>query len=166
MAYPQAPAEMPLYIRLPPRIQPQWNVMKDTCTQVAAQCGWTKSNRPRMEQIHVPGHKRNRFQAEFIRSMIFGPDGTSIDAGVVDLRACSHRFTVEDQGDIGDFLFIQVQKFPNGTIHLTQPQLIDAIIKDLHLQIGVKCEEDTCGAQQSPPQRHRRPRHDSRVPLS
>ena len=55
---------------------------------------------------------------------------------VTDLQACSHRFTVDDQGDIGDFLGIQVQKFPDGTIQLTQPQLIDAIIKDLHLQSG------------------------------
>ena len=68
--------------------------------------------------------------------IIFGPNGPSIDAVVADLRACSHRFTVDDQGDIGDFLGIQVQKFPDGTIQLTQPQLIDAILKDLHLQSG------------------------------
>ena len=55
---------------------------------------------------------------------------------VADLQVCSHRFTIDDQGDIGDFLGIQVQKFPDGTIQLTQPQLIDVIIKDLHLQSG------------------------------
>ena len=68
--------------------------------------------------------------------IIFGPDGRLIDAVVADLRACSHRFTVDDQGDIGDFLGIQVQKHSDGTIQLTQPQLIDSIIKDLHLQSG------------------------------
>ena len=66
--------------------------------------------------------------------IIFGPDSPSIDAVVADLRACSHRFTVDDQGDIGDFLGIQVTRFPDGSIQLTQLQLIDAIIKDLHLQ--------------------------------
>ena len=55
---------------------------------------------------------------------------------VADLQACSHQFTVDDQGDIGDFLGIQVTKFPDRSIQLTQPQLIDAIIKDLHLQSG------------------------------
>ena len=55
---------------------------------------------------------------------------------MAELRACSHRFTVDDQGDIGDFLGIQVQKLSDGTIQLTQPQLIDSIIKDLHLQSG------------------------------
>ena len=106
-----------------------------------------------MEQIHGSGHKRNRFQTEFLRSMsilsrkhhlsslhqrirYFGPDGPSIDAVVADLRVCSHRFTVDAQWDIGDFLGIQVQKFPDGAIRLTQLQLIDAIIKDLHLQSG------------------------------
>ena len=44
------------------------------------------------------------------------------------------KFTLEDQGDINDFLGIQVRKHQNSTIHLTQPQLIDAILKDLHLQ--------------------------------
>ena len=44
--------------------------------------------------------------------------------------------SVNDQGDIGDFLGIQVQKLSDGTIQLTQPQLIDSIIKDLHLQSG------------------------------
>ena len=68
--------------------------------------------------------------------IIFGPDRPSIDAVVADLRACSHRFTVDDQGDIGDFLGIQVQKLSDGTIQLTQPQLIDSIIIDLHLQSG------------------------------
>ena len=68
--------------------------------------------------------------------IVFGPDNRSINAAVKDLRACSHRFTVDDQGDIGDFLGIQVQKLSDGSIKLTQPQLIDDIIKDLHLQSG------------------------------
>ena len=68
--------------------------------------------------------------------IIFSTDGRSIDAVVADLQACSHRFTVDNQGDIGNFLGIQVQRLSDGTIQLTQPQLIDSIIKDLHLQRG------------------------------
>ena len=41
---------------------------------------------------------------------------------------------VNDQGDVSDFLGIQVQKQEDGLILLMQPQLIDSIIKDLHLQ--------------------------------
>ena len=68
--------------------------------------------------------------------IIFGPDDPSIDTVVTDLHACSQRFTVNDQGDIGDFLGIQVQKLSDRSIQLTQPQLIGSIIKDLHLQSG------------------------------
>ena len=39
-----------------------------------------------------------------------------------------------DQGSMNDFPGIQVTKHDNSTIHLMQPQLIDSILKDLHLQ--------------------------------
>ena len=66
--------------------------------------------------------------------IVFGPTNDSIDQVVTDLRASSRKFTVDDQGDVGDFLGIQVQKQEDGSILLTQPQLIDSILKDLHLQ--------------------------------
>ena len=66
--------------------------------------------------------------------IIFGSSNQAIEQVVADLRACSRQFTVDDQGDVGDFLGIQVQKQEDGSIMLTQPQLIDSIIKDLHLQ--------------------------------
>ena len=63
-------------------------------------------------------------------------DDRAIDQVVTDLRSCSQQFTVDDQGDVGDFLGIQIQKQADISIHLSQPQLIDSIIKDLHLQLG------------------------------
>ena len=66
--------------------------------------------------------------------IVFSPDERAIDRVVMDLHACSQCFTVDDQGDIGDFLDIKGQKQDDGTIKLTQPQLIESIIKDLHLQ--------------------------------
>ena len=66
--------------------------------------------------------------------IVFGPTDNSIEQVGTDLRASSRQFTVDDQGDVGDFLGIQVQKQEDGLILLTQPQLIDSIIKDLHLQ--------------------------------
>ena len=44
------------------------------------------------------------------------------------------KFTVEDQADVNDFLGIQVKKYDNGNIHLTQLQLINSMLNDLHLQ--------------------------------
>ena len=68
--------------------------------------------------------------------IVLGPDNQSINKVVTDLRACSQCFTIDAQGDIGDILGIQVQKQDDGSIKLTQLQLIESIIKDLHLQSG------------------------------
>jgi hypothetical protein len=54
----------------------------------------------------------------------------NIDKAIKDLRG---KFTVEDEGSIEDYLGVQVNKSEDGSIHLKQPQLIDAILKDLNL---------------------------------
>ena len=153
MAYPQAPTEMPLYMHLPQGYRRDGvshrthalKLVRNVYGQKQAGRVWNKYMDQGMKEIgFTPSsfdpclYYRDRivFLVYIDDCIIFGPDSTSIDAVVVDLRACSHRFTVDDQGDIGDFLGIQVNRFPDGSIQLTQPQLIDAIIKDLHLQSG------------------------------
>ena len=68
--------------------------------------------------------------------IVFGPNDTAIDEVVADLRKSTQNFTIDDQGEVGDFLGIQIQKLADGSIVLTQPHLIDSIIQDLHLQNG------------------------------
>ena len=153
MAYPQAPAEMTLYMHLPQGYRREGmsrktHTLKLVCNmygQNQASCVWNKYMDQGMKEIGFKPssfdpclyyHGNIIFFVYIDDCIIFGPNGRSIDAVVADLRACSHCFTVNDQGDISDFLGIQVQKFNDGTIQLTQPQLIDSIIKDLHLQSG------------------------------
>ena len=153
MAYPQAPAEMPLYMRLPQGykcegMSRKTHALKLVCNvygQKQASRVWNKYMDQGMKEI---GFKPSAFDpclyyrgaiiflVYIDNCIIFSPDGRSINAIVADLRACTHCFTIDDQGDIGDFLGIQVQKLSDGTVQLTQPQLIDSIIKDLHLQSG------------------------------
>ena len=153
MAYPQAPAEMPLHMCLPQgyrcdRVSRKTHALKlvhYVYGQKQAGHVWNKYMDQGMKEM---GFKLSSFDPclyyrgsivflVYINDCItFGPDSPSIDTVVADLQACSHRFTIDDQRDIGDFLGIQVKRFPNGSIQLTQPQLIDAIIKDLHLQSG------------------------------
>ena len=66
--------------------------------------------------------------------IVFGPDDAAINEVVANLRKSTQNFTIDDQGEVGDFLGIQIQKLDDGSIVLTQPQLIDSIIQDLHLQ--------------------------------
>ena len=57
---------------------------------------------------------------------------TAIDNALRDLR--DQGLSIDDQGDVSDFLGIEITRRPNGAIKLAQPQLIDSIIADLHLQ--------------------------------
>ena len=66
--------------------------------------------------------------------IVFGPTAQAIDQLVTDLRSCPQKFTVDDQGDVGDFLGIQIKRQEDGSVHLSQPHLIDSILNDLHLQ--------------------------------
>ena len=145
MAYPQAPAEMPLYTRLPQGYQCKGisrkmhglKLLRNVYGQKQAGRVWNRYMDQGMREI---GFKPSAFDpCLYYRGpivflvyiddcIVFGPDNRSINAVVKDLHACSHRFTVDDQGDIGDFLGIQVQKLSDGSIKLTQPQLIDDII--------------------------------------
>ena len=153
MAYPQATAEMPLYMRLSQGykrdgVTRKTHALKLVCNvygQKQAGRVWNKYMDQGMKEIGFTPSSFNPclyyrgkiiFLVYIDDCIIFGPDNSSIDTVVADLQACSHRFTVDDQGDIGDFFGIQVTRFPDGTIQLTQPKLIEAIIKDLHLQSG------------------------------
>ena len=68
--------------------------------------------------------------------IVFWPNAQALDQAVKDLQSCPQQFTVDYQGDVGDFLGIQIKKETDGSIHLLQPQLNDSIIQDLHLQSG------------------------------
>ena len=153
MAYPQAPAEMPLYMWLLQgykhnRMTRKTHALKLICNvygQKQAGQAWNKYMDQGMRKISFTPSTYNpclyyRGSTVFLVYIndwiVFGPNEQSINKVVTNLRTCSLNFTVNDQGDIGDFLGIQVQKLEDGSIMLTQPQLIDSIIKDLQLQSG------------------------------
>ena len=66
--------------------------------------------------------------------LVFSPDSKLIDKTISDLRNSSKNFEINDQGDVSDFLGIEVTHLNDGSIKLTQPHLIDTILKDLHVQ--------------------------------
>ena len=151
MAYPQAPAEMPLYLRLPQGYKREGmsrktHVLKfkhNVYGQKQAGRVWNQYMDQGMRSIGFTPSKfypclyyRNSviFLVYIVDCIVFDPDDRVIDDVVTDLCNSSQNFTVDDQGEVGDFLGIQVQKRDDGSIVLTQPHLIDSIIQDLHLQ--------------------------------
>ena len=136
----------------PAGLQMQWNDQRKTHTlkllcniygQRQARRVWNKFMDQGLSEI---GFKPSKFDPclyyhgpivslLYIGDLIFfGPSNQDIEEVVADLHACSRQFMFENRGDVGDFLGIQVQKQEDGSIMLTQPQLIGSIIKYLHLQ--------------------------------
>ena len=63
-------------------------------------------------------------------SILAGPDKDEIDKIVNEIKAA--KLDITDEGNIQDFLGINIS-IKKGEIHLTQPHLIDQILKDLRL---------------------------------
>jgi Reverse transcriptase (RNA-dependent DNA polymerase). len=64
-------------------------------------------------------------------SILAGPDKNEIDKVVKMIQDTGLNITIE--GDLQDFLGINIQRENDGSINLTQPHLIDQILKDLQL---------------------------------
>ena len=65
-------------------------------------------------------------------SILTGPTDEDLDQVIADMKAAKLDLTVE--GDISDFLGVNIDRKPDGTIHLTQPHLIDSIMVCMRLQ--------------------------------
>jgi hypothetical protein len=64
-------------------------------------------------------------------SILAGPDEEEIEQIIQDMKRVKLDVTVE--GDIQDFLGVNIEKKKDASIHLAKPQLIDSILKDLNL---------------------------------
>jgi hypothetical protein len=69
-------------------------------------------------------------------SILAGPDENEINQIIDELRQA--KLDVTDEGSIQDFLGVRIDRKPDGSIHLTQPHLIDQILKDLRLDEKAK----------------------------
>jgi hypothetical protein len=58
------------------------------------------------------------------------PDSKQVDKAISDME---RLFNIDDQGNLKDYLGVNVEKLPNGDIKLTQPHLINQIITKLKL---------------------------------
>ena len=64
-------------------------------------------------------------------SLLMGPEQKELDRLIVRMEESGLKMTYEDGVD--DFLGVNIDQQADGTIHLTQPHLIDAILRDIHL---------------------------------
>ena len=64
-------------------------------------------------------------------SILAGPDPEELDAILEAMKGAGLDLTSE--GGIEDFLGVNIERKVDGTIHLTQPRLIQSILEDLGL---------------------------------
>ena len=64
-------------------------------------------------------------------SILAGPNQQEIDQIIIDLKEANLDITIE--GDLQDFLGVNIERSSDGRIHLSQPHLIDQILHDLRL---------------------------------
>lgn len=151
LAYPQAKAETDhLYMKIPKGFEINGaaakddhvlHILKNIYGGKAAGRIWRKHLLSRLEKV---GFKKSTVDENvFYRgsvmyvlyvddSILAGPDANEIDQCIRDLQERTDlELTVE--GDISDFLGVNLERKEDGTIHLTQPHLINRILKDLRL---------------------------------
>jgi hypothetical protein len=74
-------------------------------------------------------------------SIITGKTDKEIDQVIKDLKG--QKLDLTDEGDIGDFLGVKIQKQSDGTMFLSQPHLIDQILRDCHMDNDDIFNKDT-----------------------
>jgi len=84
-------------------------------------------------------------------TIVFAKDNTVRDRIVKELES---SFNISSEGDIADFLGVKLERLEDGGIQMTQPHLIESILKDLHLDAPNAKGKQTPAAPSKILQRH------------
>ena len=147
-AYPQAPIEFDMYMELPKGIETRYGngkthvlkLLKNLYGQRQAHRVWAEHLSAGLQKIgFVPStvdpcmfYRDSVIFVVYVDDGIFlGPNSNDIDKAIAELKA--EGFDIEDQGDIADYLGVNVERVDGDKIKLSQPHLIDEIIRDVNL---------------------------------
>ncbi len=149
LAFPQAPVEKVLYLHIPRGFNIDNGDNKDYVLKVhrniygQKQAGrvWNKYLVNKLtEEVGFVQSKVD--ECVFYRgktmyalytddSILAGPDKNEIDDIISDMKKA--KLDITEEGELEDFLGVNIERMADGTIHLTQPHLIDQILDDLRL---------------------------------
>jgi hypothetical protein len=151
MAFPQAPVERDLYMEIPKGVKLEGvekskayvlRIIKNLYGQKQAGRVWYQYLSKGLEEMGFVKSKIDEclfYYKSFLiliyvdDSIIMGPKQTQV-AEIIQL--ISKKFKIQEEGDMCEFLGIEVKKGDDGSLSLRQPQLINSILKDLHLDSG------------------------------
>jgi len=148
-AFPQAPVEKDLYMTIPKGFEVEGATEGEYVLQLARniygqkQAGrvWNKYlvdklvNELKFTQSKIDECVFYRGKTLYVLytddSILAGPNEAEIEKIIQELKDAQLDITIE--GNLDDFLGVNIDRKPDGTIHLTQPHLIDQILKDLKM---------------------------------
>jgi hypothetical protein len=150
-AFAQAPVEKTLYMRIPAGVEIEGGANpKDYVLQIhrniygQKQAGRVWNQYLVKKLVKELGFKQSKVdECVFYRgktmyvlytddSLLAGPDKREIEA-IIDELQTKAKLAITVEGDLADFLGVNIDRRSDGTIHLSQPHLIDQILKDLRL---------------------------------
>ena len=150
LAFPQAPVERPVYMDIPRGFEVQDGMStKDYALLLhgnvygrkQAAHVWNKYltkclvNKVGFVQSKVDDcvfYKGNVIYVLYTDdSILFAPTQKEVDNCIADIQAAGLNITVE--GDVKDFLGVNIERLPNGTVKFSQPHLINKILKALRI---------------------------------
>ena len=145
-AYPQADAECEMFMHLPPGYNFKGSRKTHVLKLIRNIYGAKQAGRVWYNHLHD-----NLIKLGFVRSnidkcifykgtcvllvyvddcIIMGPHQSEIDEIISDM---SGELRMEDQGDLEDYLGVNISRGKDNTFTLAQPQLIQSILEDLNL---------------------------------
>ena len=157
LAFPQAPIERELYMKIPKGFEIEdddgteyiLKVNRNVYGQCQASRVWYQYLRKKL--VNELKFKQSKIdECIFYRgrtvymlytddSILAGPCKKEIERVVQDLKKANLNITDED--DIQDFLGVNIKKRKDNTYNLTQPHLVDQILKELNMSNdNVKCK--------------------------
>lgn len=165
LAFPQADIEVPMYMSIPDGFH--LNGRRDThCLKLLKNIyGGKAAGRVWNQHIHKGLMERGYTQSKvdhctyykgqtilllYVDDGIFaGPDDDEITEFIKEIREKRHysaKFDISDEGDLTDYLGVNVTKLPDGRIKLSQPQLIQKILTDLGFKSNTKTKTTPANA--------------------
>jgi Reverse transcriptase (RNA-dependent DNA polymerase) len=151
LAYPQAPVKCDLYMEVPrghhlyiERKRYAIKIKQNLYGQKQAGRVWNKYLTKTLTNNGFNQSQADECLFYFKQCIILIYVDDTIIAGPTDdninevVGILSSLFKIEDQGNISDYLGVQVKQLKDGSFHLSQPHLIDAILQDMHFQPNTK----------------------------
>ncbi len=146
MEFPQANVERELYMEIPKGVRLQGvknnkdyvlQLIRNLYGQKQAGRVWYQHLVRGLEKIGFTRSKIDECVFYYNKSvlLVYVDDSILMGPDEQELKYLTKKkFEIEEEGDIGDYLGIQIQRKDDGSMVLTQPQLIRSILEDLGLQ--------------------------------